>query len=194
MIYTFVDFETTGLDPKKHQVIEIAAIKTDLIEDYGLFHTMVRLNPENQIEEEAFSVNGITEEQLRHGMHEKDALEALYSFIGDSIMVAHSATFEMAFLNRIHREPTSFACTRTMSLLVEPKESAKLENIAKRYNIWSMGMHRALIDVDITISVFKILKEKCHALDISYINTMIEFPDRPLMYVPSYAKVVEGEK
>lgn len=81
--YVVLDLETTGLDHKKDQIIEIGAIKIRLggrfraYEEVSRFHTMVALEEDRDLPEFITKLTGITEEELEDAPEEWDALDDL---------------------------------------------------------------------------------------------------------------------
>lgn len=199
MTYTFVDFETTGLDYKKDQVIEIGAIRvSESGQEFGRFHTMVTLNEGQILDEEITNITGINEDDLIFGANEQEALTALRYFIGDTIVVAQFASFDLSFLSRwkgYSEYPVrEFICTRTMAKLWEPDKSASLRHVCARLNVEHKQQHRAMGDVSATVGVFFKLKDilmntKMMGVD-EYINVMLNSSERPLRYIPQGAKVI----
>jgi DNA polymerase III subunit epsilon len=180
-MFTFIDFETTGLDPAKDQVIEIAAIKTDLNRERGRLHLMVKLEPHRELPPFITELTGIKEIDLLGGMEYRAAMEMLRQFIGNDIVVAHHAPFELSFLAANGINAPLFACTRVMSRLAEPNEKANLKHVCERHGIALEGHHRAMNDVEATVEVFKIMRNK---LGHPCLNTVIDSEERPLDYVP----------
>lgn len=188
-MYTFIDFETTGFDPNEEQVIEVAAVKVDAnLNVKGTLHLMVALKNGKELPDIIVELTGIKEEDLVGGFDEKQSLEILAQFIGNSTVVAQFASFDLGFLAK-QLEPTSFICTRSMAQLLRPNEKSSLKNLVERYGVALDNHHRALDDVTATIEVFKHLRKECE--DIEYVNIMTETSERPLRYVPSIAKVVK---
>ncbi|EMT54752.1 exonuclease RNase T and DNA polymerase III [Brevibacillus borstelensis AK1] len=191
-IYTFIDLETTGLDYEKEQIIEIAAVKTDLEREYGRFQTFVHLNAGRTLSEEITKLTGITTDDLIGGIHPHDMSVALDFFAGtESTFVAHNAPFDLAFLAGLETEPRRFVCTRALAKLVEPTESPSLKDVCARHGIDLTGHHRAMNDVLATIEVFRKLAPIAEARGIEYRNVVVDSPERPLTFVPYNAKVVE---
>lgn len=187
--YVIFDFETTGLDPEKEQVIEIAATKID--EEFnvvGKQHTMVKLHTYEHLPQFIRQLTGIQDSDLVNGVPEDVALLALKDFIGDSIVVAQYASFDLSFLAKVLK-PEQFICTRSMARLLRPDEYASLKNLVKIYGIENKNAHRAFADVEATIEVFKHQKAECEAKGIEYMNVLIDSNERPLKYVPENANV-----
>jgi len=193
-IYTVFDLETTGLDPTKDQITEIAAIRTDLIREYGRLDVRITKNSGTKLTPEIINLTGINESMMRGGIPEELAIPLLACFMSGSIVVAHHAPFDLSFLARYLVEPSSFVCTRVLSKLVEPGESASLAAVAERRGIELTGHHRALADVEATVKIFQQLKAEADTLGIRYYNVLINDEERPLTYIPKLAKVIDKTK
>lgn len=187
-IFTVVDIESTGLDHETDHITEIAAIRTDGIREYGRFQTFVRLPNGVSISPEITELTGINDEDLTGGMCEWDALSALDYFAFGTTIVAHNAPFDLSFISRVFT-PERFVCTRALSKLVEPKESASLIDVCARHEIELDGHHRAMNDVEATAKVLGKLHEIAEINGITYRNVVIDSDERPLKYTPSGAIV-----
>lgn len=193
-IYTVFDLETTGLDPRKDQITEIAAIRTDLIQEYGRLDLRITKNSGTKLTQEIVNLTGINESMMRGGVPEPVAIMLLSCFMSGTIVVAHHAPFDLAFLARYQFEPDSFVCTRALSKLVEPDESASLASVAERRGIELTAHHRAMADVEATVKVFQQMKAEADALGIKYYNVLINDEERPLTFIPKGAKVIDKTK
>ncbi len=58
-----VDIETSGLDPRKHGILEIAGLKFENPDVF--FHSYCRLDKEDEIDPKALEINGFSEEEAR---------------------------------------------------------------------------------------------------------------------------------
>ncbi len=94
--FTAFDFETTGLYPDKDRIIEIGAVKFTLQEEGTRFSTLI--DPSIPVPPAATKINGITDDMLRGKPKIHEVLPHFSSFIGDSVLVAHNASFDMGFL------------------------------------------------------------------------------------------------
>lgn len=189
--YVFFDVETTGLDSNVDQVIEIGAIKTDpQFREIGQIHTFVTLNEGTTIPKTIKEITGITEDNLKTGLLEQVALKTLDYFICDSIAVAHHAPFDLSFLSRLHGyiPIDKFICTRTVSKILFPHESASLSNMAQKFGLSLKNHHRALFDARLLKNLYKRLKSEMHKhgkRERDFINVLIETEERPVVYVPN---------
>ena len=183
MAYVVLDFETTGLDYKTEQVIEIGAIKLDReFKEIGRLHTMVKLTEGKQLTPFISELTGITEADLYEGLSEVTALNMLKDFIGNSVVVAQHAPFDLSFLAKAV-EPEYFIDTRSLSRLLNPDEKAGLKDLCERYGV-ELDHHRSISDVKATIEVLKIMLKESQEKRISFVNVIVSTPDRPLNFVP----------
>jgi DNA polymerase III subunit epsilon len=188
-MYIVFDFETTGLEASKEQVIEIASAKLDEnLSPIDTFTTLVALEEGRNLPQFIRQLTGITEDDLKGQMPEPEAMAKLKEFIGDSIVVAQFASFDLSFLAKV-LVPEKFICTRSMARLLRPDEYASLSNLIKIYGIENLDPHRAYADVEATIEVFKRQKKECDEKGIEYMNVLIDSNERPLKYVPENAVV-----
>jgi DNA polymerase III subunit epsilon len=190
-MYVVLDFETTGLDYKTEQVIEVGALKLDRdFKEIGTLNVMVKLKKGKKLPPFITELTGIVEDDLREGLSEFQAMQILHRFIGNDIIVAQFASFDLGFLSK-YMTPKRFICTRSLSRLLNPSEKASLKDLVQRYNVTLENHHRALSDVKATAEVFKIMKKEADEKGIEYINVMVNASERPLRYIPENAKVVE---
>ncbi|MEH6974970.1 MULTISPECIES: 3'-5' exonuclease [unclassified Bacillus (in: firmicutes)] len=188
--YVVIDLETTGLDYQNDQIIEIGAIKIDdWCDEIDRFHTMVALEEGRELPEFITKLTGITAKDLEDAPSEAEALNSLREFIGDSIVVAQNAPFDLSFISRGGIEPEHFHCTRAMVRFVEPELSASLKDVVKRNNIELNGHHRALNDVEATIEVFKRYLPRVAKEYNGFLNIVQDSADRPLKFTPKNAIV-----
>lgn len=193
MAYVVLDFETTGLDYKTEQVIEIGAIKLDReFNEIGSLHTMVKLTEGNELSEFIQNYTGIKPADLHEGLSEVTALNMLKDFIGSSVVVAQHAPFDLSFLAKAI-EPEVFIDTRSLSRLINPDEKAGLKDLVARYGVELVGHHRSMNDVKATIEVLKIMMDEAKEKGIMPFNIIVSSADRPLNFVPLTAVVIDLE-
>lgn len=94
--YVVLDVETTGVDPAADKVCEAAAIRFEDGRIVDRFVTLV--NPGIPIPAEASEVHHLTDEDVEGAPPLEAVAESLSAFVGDSLVVAHSAQFDRSFL------------------------------------------------------------------------------------------------
>lgn len=103
---TFVvfDTETTGLFPHKgDEIVQIAGVRivNGRVLPDERFDTLV--NPERAIPASATAIHGVTDQMVARAPTIGAAGREFHKFCGSSLLVAHNARFDLAFLHR-HRE------------------------------------------------------------------------------------------
>lgn len=87
----FIDTETTGLDAKRHGIIQIAAIMEIDGVEAGRFETLLRPSPTCACDHKALEVSGHTVEEIKGFKPEADAFREFMDFLG-----AHISKFDKA--------------------------------------------------------------------------------------------------
>lgn len=90
------DIETTGLDKKEDAIIEIGAVKIKNGEIIDKFDTFV--DPERYISYDITQLTGISNEMVVGQPTIDIALMKFKEFIGNSVLIAHNAQFDMSFI------------------------------------------------------------------------------------------------
>lgn len=192
-IVTVLDIESTGLDPQHDHITEIAAIRAEVgpggyIREIGRFKTYVALPDGVEVPEFITELTGIKTEDLR-GAHPLYIVRGIISlFAYKSSIIAHNAPFDLSFIDWPALS-WGFACTRAMSRLIDPEENASLAPTCERYGIALNGHHRAMNDVEATLDLYAILREKAEVNGITYRNVVVDSAERPLTYMPPGAIV-----
>ena len=93
-----LDTETTGLDPIKDTLIEIAAVRLRGSEIVDEFQTFV--DPGRHIPLEITELTGITDDDVAGSPDAGTAVEQLAEFVAGADIVAHNASFDRAFIMR----------------------------------------------------------------------------------------------
>ena len=101
LTYTVMDLETTGLDPMSSKIVSIGAFKLEggRILLGKVFNQLV--NPETDMPPESITVHGIVPSMVAAAPTGVKALEEFLDYLGNDILVAHSARFDLDFLNRL---------------------------------------------------------------------------------------------
>jgi DNA polymerase-3 subunit epsilon len=123
--HVVVDLETTGLWPRQgHRIIEIGAVALEggaVVEE---FTTLIDAGVPIPIEVQA--IHGITDEMLEGSPKPEAVLPRFREFIGDSVLIAHNAAFEITFLRHEFARlklgfPNRHVCTLEMSRRLLPR-------------------------------------------------------------------------
>ena len=171
----FIDLETTGLDPERHEIIEIGCIIARQVERPGLGPAVekieeidLKVKPEHveTADPQSVRINGYTKEAWLFAVDLKPALEEIVEKTKDAIMVGQNVSFDWVFLEK------AFAKTGVTHMMHYHKIDtialafAKLydDDRAQKYSLRSLcdllGVvnereHSALSDVRATYEVYK---------------------------------------
>jgi DNA polymerase-3 subunit epsilon len=102
--FCVVDLETTGLDPKRDEIVSFAAIPVDegRVLPGGLVMSVVR--PERMPPPETIRIHGLRPADLEGAPPLREVLDELLGALAGRILVAHSASLERGFLRAALRE------------------------------------------------------------------------------------------
>jgi len=157
--YTVFDTETTGLDPASDQIIQIGAarlVNGKLLRQEA-FEQLV--DPQRDLPAAGIAIHGIQPAMVRGQPTIDRVLPSFHTFVGDTVLVAHNAAFDMRFLQLAEsRSGVVFdhpvLDTLLLSAVVHPnQESHRLEAIAERFGVTVIGRHTALGDAIVTAEV-----------------------------------------
>lgn len=162
--FVVFDIETTGLNSKTDEIIEIGAIKVKNNQIVDTFTTLIK--PEYLIDPFITSLTGITNEMVKDAPSIKEVLLNFLNFIGDDILIGHNVNFDINFIYDslikcdLGGLKNNFVDTLRLSRKLLPDlKHHRLNDLSKYYNIDSKGSHRALKDTEITLEVYYKLKE-----------------------------------
>ncbi|MGP4040261.1 PolC-type DNA polymerase III [Gracilibacillus sp. D59] len=153
--YVVFDVETTGLSAIYDTIIELAAVKVhngEIIDRYESF-----ANPHHPLSETTTNLTGITDEMVKDAPEVEEVLKEFHEWMGNGILVAHNADFDMGFLNtgfkRIGYEEASNPVIDTLELarLLFPElKNHRLNTLCKKLDIELTQHHRAIYDAEAT--------------------------------------------
>ena len=164
------DIETTGLSVLNSKITEIGAVKICKGEVIDRFNTFV--NPETPIPEEIVKLTGITNEMVKDAPLIKEALEAFFSFAGNTILVAHNANFDVGFIRHFAKESdlpfdNPYLDTLALSRFLNPDlKTHKLDALAKYYKLGAFNHHRACDDAEMLAHIFFCMIARMKELDM----------------------------
>ncbi len=158
-VFVALDFETTGLNPQHSRVIEIGMAR---IIDGKIADTYTSLiYPAASVPYAITALTGITEEQLSQAPLFEDIALEIKKFLGDAIIIAHNASFDIGFLKKeflragIEPPENPAVCTVKLAKRLLPElRSKSLNALKKHYKIIHKNAHRALPDAIVAAKVF----------------------------------------
>lgn len=107
MSFVALDLETTGLDPERDRIVEVAAVRYDAGRETACLHAIV--DPGIPIPVESAVIHQLTDDLVAGHPRWEQTRERVRRFIGDLPVVAHRSSFDAAFA-RLDGEQT-WICT-----------------------------------------------------------------------------------
>lgn len=166
--YCVLDLETTGFSFRTEKITEVGIMKVkngEVIDEFSCF-----VNPEKPIPQRVVEVTNITDDMVKDAETIDKVMPKILEFVGDSVLVAHNADFDIGFLKYnaknlgLSLENTYLDTLRLAKDLFPDYKKYKLGKIAENLGIKVEVAHRALDDVDTTVKVLnvmlKMLKDK----------------------------------
>ena len=159
--YCVLDLETTGISFRTEKITEVGIMKIrngELLDSFSCF-----VNPEKPIPQKVVEVTNITDDMVKDADTIDKVLPKVIEFIGDSVLVAHNADFDIGFLKYnatalgLKLNNTYIDTLKLAKELFPQYKKYKLGIIAENLGIKVDVAHRALDDVDTTVKVFNIM-------------------------------------
>lgn len=163
-----LDTETTGIDPNDgHRIIEIGCVEVIERELTGRnYH--VYINPEREVEAEAITVHGITNEFLTDKPRFAEIAEEFFEFIKGAELVIHNAAFDVGFMDaefsrlkpvRKTADHCGIVDTLAIARAKHPGQKNNLDALCKRYGVDNSNreLHGALLDAEILADVYLLM-------------------------------------
>src|SRR6056297_1507109 len=163
-----LDTETTVLEPEEgHRIIEIGWLE---LVDRRLtgreFHRY--LNPDRSIEQDAFTVHGLSGEFLADKPRFSEIADELLEFIRGGELVIHNAPFDIGFLDselaRLGDRPRVAEVARILDTLelareLHPGQRNSLDALCRRYEVDNANrtLHGALLDSELLAEVYLLM-------------------------------------
>ena len=157
--FVALDLETTGLN-ELAEIIEIGLVKFfngNIIDEYQSF-----LKPSSPIPKEIEELTGITNEMVKDKASWSLIEAEVLDFIGDNFLVAHNASFDAGFINKVTDKLLDklWIDTYNLSKIALPTLSNyKLVDMAQHFNFKEFEHHRAVNDASISGNILLKLSE-----------------------------------
>lgn len=163
-LYSIIDIETTGGNPKVDRITEIAIFLHDGEKVIDTFTSLV--NPTMPIPDFISRLTGIDNEMVRDAPQFYEIARKVVEITQGSIFVAHNVRFDYSFVQREFRQlgytfSRKQLCTVKLSRKLLPGlKSYSLKNLCKALKITNEAAHRAAGDAKATTELFGLLLEK----------------------------------
>ena len=180
--FVVFDIETTGLNSHTNEIIEIGAVKIKagrIVDRYSQL-----INPGRPIPYHITEITSITDEQVANEPKIDEVIGKFVDFVGDAVLVAHNAPFDMGFIKRDIKKYLNidYQCSVIDTLqmardLFPDLKKYGLGDLNKTLGLALEKHHRAVDDSQATANMFIIFLEKYKEKGLEYmkdINTGFE--------------------
>lgn len=169
--YVVVDLETTGMDFKRDRVVSVGAFRVikGKIQLGDVFSELV--NPGRRIPVESIHIHAILPDMARSARSAWEVFDDFLTYLGQDILVAHHARFDLFFINWVMREQYGFRLQNLVvdtvlmcrQVLLEPDpygqrrgaRTCSLDALAERFGIDITERHTAVGDALATALIFQ---------------------------------------
>ena len=196
-IYVVFDLETTGFSSIKDKIIEIGAVKVENGVITDKFSTFV--NPKVPIPFKITNLTGITDDMVMEAPDIETILPQFLEFVGDAVLVAHNASFDVSFIEQncryqdITPDFTSVDTVAMARILLPTLSKFKLNVVANALHISLENHHRAVDDAGATAEIFVKFVEMLRARNIKTLTKLNQFGAQnkdAIRKLPSYHVII----
>lgn len=171
--YVVYDTETTGLNPKKDEILSIGAVK---IRDNKILASQtfeIYVKNSKEISSKSIEIHGIRPCDLENAVSSDEAIKQFLHFIGSRPLVGYYLEFDINMINK-YTEPmlgiklpneaievSEIYYDKQIELIPQGHIDLRFDTILKKYNVPNMGVHNAVNDAVMTAMIFlKLMKDK----------------------------------
>ncbi|OHA59443.1 MAG: hypothetical protein A2589_01085 [Candidatus Vogelbacteria bacterium RIFOXYD1_FULL_46_19] len=172
----FIDVETTGFDPERHEIIELGCVvakQSESTDNQGaklqvLHELEYKIQPQNlaAADPQALRINGYNEADWLFGVSLEQALTDLSAKVEGATFVAHNVIFDWNFVSRAFsktgvKNTMHYGKLDTLSIAFallyreDRVQSFKLESLAEFFGVKNEKAHTALADARATMEIYK---------------------------------------
>ncbi|MFT7859415.1 MAG: 3'-5' exonuclease [Sulfurimonas sp.] len=160
------DTETTGLDPKKDEILSIGAVK---IKDNKILTSQtfeVYLKNSIEIDPKSIEIHKIRPCDLENALDSETAIKEFLRFIGSSKLVGYYLEFDIEMINKYTRpllgielpnetvEVSELYFDKTITLIPQGNIDLRFDTIMQSFDLPSMGAHNAVNDAIMTAMIY----------------------------------------
>lgn len=185
-----LDTETTGLDFKACELIEVAAVRlrgTQIVEEFDRF-----VRPERPIPPEIEKLTGITNEMVADADSAESVMADFIEFAGDAPLIAHNVAFDHHFLKKGAGRDFGEVWIDSLELsriLLPCLSSHKLSDLSSAFGLYPPS-HRAIDDTRALCGLWRVLLAAACYLPAGLAGYLANlYPDVPWTYRPIFAQV-----
>jgi len=174
--FVILDLETSGIDPKRDEIIEVAMIRYEKGKEVARYDDLIKID--FKLSQIITIITGITDENLeKNGKDKELVFEEIEKLIQGAYIVGHNIQFDAGFLNHngINLDVPGYIDTIPLAQILLPEAvSYSLESLTDDLKINHENSHRAMADVEATLDLFKFLWQKAGEIPKATLNEIKE--------------------
>ncbi len=173
--FVFLDVETTGLNPDRDRIIEVAVVAWRDGEIVDQLTSLI--NPKIAIPSFVSQLTGITDEMVKNAPSLPMIRPKIKRIIGDGIIVGHNVQFDVSFLQAAqivhhnHRMDT----LALASILLPEAGSYDLEHLVRTLDLPKTTTHRAEADTLHTLNLYLALQRIAVGRERALLDEIVQF-------------------
>lgn len=186
--FLVLDFETTGLNAKKNQLLSVGftTITKARVQLGKSEHYYMRYR--GKIPDSTIAIHHITEQEAAQGIRVKDLFPFILKRLSGKILVAHFADIEVGFLQKIAQSlygvelPLLVVDTLQIAFHMKykgavhvPQDALNLFTLREHYQLPRYKAHNAMVDAVSTAELLLILVDELGGEDSVTVEQLIKF-------------------
>jgi DNA polymerase III subunit epsilon len=179
-VFAVVDLETSGLDPRRHRILQVAVVTTRF--DGTVVDTWSSRVRPGLRRVGARRVHGLSRRSLRGAPRSEAVLAEVARRVEGLVTVAHNAPFDLAFLQQAYRRAgrpwpvNRWLCTAQLSRTLDPERTRphRLADLCERYGVDPGRPHDALSDATATAAVLANVVRELGLSDLASLEPRLE--------------------
>lgn len=160
--YVVVDLETTGFDPRRDEILQVAAAAVGP-DGVAVWTSLVR--PSGPVPEAVLRLTGLNRAELLAAPPEAEVLAGLERFLAGRPVVGHNVAFDREFLAARGIRPAVAADTLTWARIAFPRRAShRLEDFGDVVGPLPGAFHDARVDVLATLRLVAAIRQRLAGL------------------------------
>ena len=174
------DTETTGLNPKKDEILSIGAVKIKGNKILTSETFEVYLKPLKSISLKSIEIHGIRPCDLHNATNTEQGIKEFLNFIGSRPLIGYYLEFDVAMINKYIKpmlgiklpnkmiEVSEIYFEKRIRLIPQGNIDLRFDTILKNCSIPNMGVHNSVNDAIMTAMIYlNLTKEKLNVRNTS---------------------------
>jgi len=178
--FVVLDLETSGVDPKRDDIIEVAMIRYEDGKEVKRYDDLIKVDYE--LPKIISIITGIHDEDLKQkGKEKKDVFKEIEAVLDGAYLIAHNIKFDAGFLQAKGIKMNVLGYIDTIPLaqiLIPDAVSYSLGALSDDLDIRHVNKHRAMGDTEATLDLFKELCRRIEQLPPTTLKEIQSLVDR----------------